>query len=61
MAALAVNKNGTEVITDNINNTHRNIFEGYWYCCSQIIALPKGTIEKIIGRKLTWDDAPVKI
>lgn len=23
--------------------------------------LPKGTIEKIIGRKLTWKDDPVKI
>ena len=25
------------------------------------IELPKGTIEKIIGRKLTWKDAPVEI
>lgn len=23
--------------------------------------LPKGTIERIIGRKMTWDDEPVKI
>ena len=25
------------------------------------VILPNGTIEKIIGRKLTWDDEPVKI
>ena len=25
------------------------------------IYLPKGSIEKLIGRKLTWDDEPVKI
>lgn len=25
------------------------------------IELPKGTIEKIIGRKLTWKDNPVEI
>lgn len=25
------------------------------------IILPKGTIEKLIGRKLTWKDIPVKI
>lgn len=23
-----------------------------------ITTLPKGTIEKLIGKKLTWDDAP---
>jgi len=23
--------------------------------------LPRGTIEKIIGRKLTWEDEPVKV
>lgn len=61
MAWLAVNKDGTEVITDNINNTHRNMFGGYWYCCSQIIVLPKGTIKKLIGRELTWNDEPVEI
>lgn len=31
------------------------------YCNYSIIYLKKGIIEKIIGRKLTWDDDPVKI
>jgi hypothetical protein len=25
------------------------------------VILPKGTIEKIIGRKITWDDEPVEV
>lgn len=25
------------------------------------VALPKGSIEKLIGRKLTWEDDPVKL
>ena len=28
---------------------------------NSIIKLPKGTIEKIIGKVLTWDDEPVEI
>ena len=28
--------------------------------CS-VIKLPKGTIEKIIGKYLTWEDEPVKL
>ena len=28
---------------------------------NSIIKLPQGTIEKIIGRVLTWDDEPVEI
>jgi hypothetical protein len=25
------------------------------------VVLPKGTIEKIVGRKLTWEDEPVEV
>jgi len=27
---------------------------------SQYLLLPQGTIEKLIGRKLTWEDEPVE-
>ena len=30
------------------------------YSNYSVIYLKKGTIEKIIGRKITWDDEPVK-
>ena len=60
MAWLAVDENGDENIFDikpdrawskwDIPTNH-----SWW------IELPKGTIEKIIGRKLTWKDNPVEI
>jgi hypothetical protein len=28
---------------------------------AQCVYLPKGSIEKLIGRELTWDDEPVEI
>lgn len=31
------------------------------YVLIDTIELPKGTIEKIIGRKLTWEDEPVEL
>lgn len=31
------------------------------YVLTDTIELPKGTIEKLIGRKLTWNDEPVKL
>lgn len=43
-----------------------NIFgDNFWLpdfeAGGHVIGIPAGTIEKIIGRKLTWDDEPVKI
>lgn len=61
MPYLAVNRDGIEVITNDLKNTHRYEKGGYWYCRSQIIVLPQGTIEKLIGRTLTWEDEPVEL
>ena len=33
----------------------------YWDSIDDYVDLPIGSIEKLIGRKLTWDDDPVKI
>lgn len=30
-------------------------------CCDQHVALPKGSIAKLIGRELTWEDEPVEL
>jgi hypothetical protein len=63
MPYLAVDEDGTEGIfntcPDRVNN------DMWWYeewslHCSEL-DLPKGTIEKIIGRSLTWEDEPVQI
>ena len=58
---LAVDKDGTENISverlvrdDDVWDTRLGGFSDY-------IILPKGSIEKLIGRKLTWDDEAVLV
>lgn len=58
MAYLAVDKDGTEVIFSGepqrgYNNKWNNRFSN--------VELPNGFIEKLIGRKLTWEDDPVEL
>ena len=62
MAWLAVDKDSTE----NIYNIEpiRDLQVDRWDIAtddSWWIELPKGTIKKIIGKTLTWQDVPIKI
>ena len=73
MAYVAVNKDGTE----NIFNYKPIVNDAYYKdlrhtelveCWSpeglygdSSVRLPRGTIEKLIGRKLTWEDEPVEL
>ena len=57
MAWLAVNKNETETIF----NSEPIKFEKYWDSNDDYIDLPTGSIEKLIGKKLTWEDEPIEI
>ena len=73
MAWVAVNKYGSEQMFRNRLMKFRSFWVDYQELgkisevlkrdfdedCS--IDMPSGTIEKIIGRKLTWDDEPVEI
>lgn len=68
MAWLAVNKDGTEIISqerlkkDFVSKrwfSHRIYSDGKYY--SAMINLPNGTIKKLLGYELTWKDNPVKI
>ena len=73
MAWVAVNKYGLEQMFRNRPMKFRSFWVDYQEIgkisevlkrdfdedCS--IDMPSGTIEKIIGRKLTWDDEPVEI
>ena len=55
---LAVDKDGTETISDDYlvrDGDIWNTISGY----SEYLILPEGTIEKILGRKLTWEDEAV--
>ncbi len=59
MAYLAVDRDGAEYIY--YNKPFKECDE-YW--CDNIpwdIQLPEGSIKKLIGRELTWDDEPVEI
>lgn len=63
MAWLAVDKNSTECICST--KPYRDWVDFMW-CIENIfdscaIRLPKGSIEKLIGRKLTWNDKPVEL
>lgn len=57
MAWLAVDKHGTECIFGF--KPSRSQF-GTWRIGPHII-LPEGSIKKLIGRELTWEDEPVEI
>lgn len=63
MAWLAVDGDDTEIIF--AVKPKRSKQGKIWQLPSKysnypVIYLRKGTIEKIIGRKLTWEDEPVK-
>lgn len=58
MAWLAVDRSGQEIIGDirPLRDSMIWDFKSYHY-----ILLPNGTIKKLIGRDLTWEDDPVEI
>lgn len=64
MAWLCVNGNGKEIIFEV--KPKRSSSGRYWelrgcYTNYSYINLKKGTIEKIVGRKITWNDDPIRI
>ena len=72
MAWLAVNSWGCEEMFHNCPERTENRYwqdniiyreiRGHTPCADDYsIELPKGTIKKLIGKNLTWDDEPVKI
>ena len=71
MAYVAVNKDGSEVIYDFLPIREINfnefwmaqdiVYKDGWEIDPQEVGLPKGSIEKLIGKKLTWEDEPVEL
>ncbi len=59
MAFVAVDENKEECIYEK--KPHREKSHGFWYRNTEFVGLPKGTIEKLIGKKLTWEDEPVEL
>lgn len=66
MAWVAVDYNGDEYIYDNKPEksgylTYNPPEDIYGEFIGSMIELTKGTIKKLIGRDLTWEDEPVEI
>ena len=65
MAWVATDYNGTEAVFTN--EPERIIYgtdflDNEWYDRhGMYVNLPSGSIEKLIGRKLTWEDEPVEL
>lgn len=62
---LAVDMDGWERVFDSEPYREHRVFMGeqpHWTCDEDDnqLTLPKGTIEKLVGRKLTWEDEPVR-
>lgn len=60
MAWVAVDKDGSEWIFNFIPVRSNTVWRGY-DSEDCLFNLPKGTIKKIIGRDLTWNDEPVEL
>ena len=60
MAWVAVDKDGRECIYQFRPKRRGNQFIPI-YAYSMWLALPKGSIKKLIGRDLDWNDEPVEL
>lgn len=58
MAWLAVDKDNSEYI---YKERPTRYLDAYWYNDYGYVQIPYGSIERLIGRKLTWDDEPAKL
>ena len=56
---LAACKDGTEIICEGKLERCDESFWALTDADDNYLIIPAGTIEKILGRKLTWDDEPV--
>ena len=65
MAWVAVNRYGDEYIfeafPERLNCVWAPTFYEYENRVYDYVELPKGTIKKLIGRELSWDDEPVEL
>lgn len=69
MTWVAVDMSGAECIFDNKPERNNNQWEDIDYSVygeiqydvDTCIVLPKGSIRKLIGKELTWDNDPVEL
>lgn len=62
MAYVAVDKDGNERIFDCCPYRYKHYARWFYdYEDYKSMNLPKGSIKKLIGRTLTWEDEPVEL
>jgi hypothetical protein len=61
MVWLCTDQDGDECISirkpTRNNDEHR---QSFWFDIYIVRGIPKGSIKRLIGRELTWDDEPVE-
>ena len=63
-AYLAVEPNGNELIFSEPPRRFDEHSTCGWFCSSnssQCVPVPQGTIKKITGKSITWEDEPIKL
>ena len=63
-AYLAVEPNGNELIFSEPPCRIDEYYKGGWFSnsdSSQCVSVPRGTIKKITGKFITWEDEPIKL
>ena len=61
MAWVAVDKNGDEYVYSS--KPYRDCCKGLelWMSIGDCVELPQGSIKKLIGKELTWNNEPVEL
>jgi len=59
MAWVAADFDKDEYIFDI--KPERDFVDRYWVSGGECLALPSGSIQKLIDKQLTWDDEPVEL
>ena len=63
-AYLAVEPNGNELIFSEPPRRIDEYSTCGWFCSNnstQCVNVPRGTIKKITGKSITWEDEPIKL
>lgn len=65
MPYVAVDKDGSEFIyctrPVKVGNKYAVVHRSFFTDGQSLVLLPTGTIKKLIGKKLTWDDDPIEL
>jgi len=61
MAWLAVDMDGTEYIYAEKPQRLTDIWQASDAYDDSLVLLPSGSVEKLVGKKMTWDNEPIEV